>query len=82
MPVTLNLDLLQLKALHYMTAIASDEATRAYAKYPDDYHHKMLVRAQGLHDEIDAVFTAECNKIDEAMAWARNYKQELTDAPF
>jgi hypothetical protein len=82
MPVTLNIDILQLSALRTMTATAAEEATREYAKYPDDYHHRMLVRAQGLHDEIDAVFTAECRKVDEAVAWAKSYKESLTELPF
>ena len=71
MQVTMNLDILQLKALHYMTGRAVEDALRDYNKYLDDYHHRVFMRAQDLHDEIDAVFVAQCNKIDEVYAIAK-----------
>jgi len=82
MQVTLNIDILQLKALHSMTGIAVEEALRDYNKYSDNYYHKLFMRAQDLHDEIDAVYVAQCNKIDEAVAMAKSYKENSTEMPF
>jgi hypothetical protein len=82
MPVTLNLDLLQLNALRSMARNALSDAVENYETYSDDYHYRMVVRAREVYEQVDAAFTEECRKIDEAVAWARNYKQELTDAPF
>ncbi len=85
MQVTLNIDILQLSALRSMTGIAVEQALRDYNKYSGSYYHKLFMRAQDLHDEIDAVYVAQCNKIDEAWAMATTKHEDLDlerDMPF